>query len=281
MKQIIIALSWLALQSGSCQKAGNPEQKTAPEPTQVPVVPVIKEGSGIADSKTNPGKLWVIEDSGNPPELVLVGHDGRSGPRLPIAGATNRDWEDLVLAGGQLYIGDIGDNEQKASAYIIYRMAEPAFGATAVSEVTKIRFRYNNGPHDAEAFLVDAQSGSIYIITKRDATAQVFKIAGSYSTTAENIAEKVADLDYNNVVSAALSPDGKQVLVKTYDKIFRYSRNDGESVEEALKKKPAEMPYKGEPQGEAVCFKQDGSGYFTLSEQLFGKEVNLYFYKQP
>ena len=33
------------------------------------VVPVINEASGIADSKSQPGNLWVQEDSGNRNQL--------------------------------------------------------------------------------------------------------------------------------------------------------------------------------------------------------------------
>jgi hypothetical protein len=39
-------------------------------PSAVIVTPTISEASGIADSKRNPGYLWVHEDSGNPPQLT-------------------------------------------------------------------------------------------------------------------------------------------------------------------------------------------------------------------
>src|SRR5688572_11118331 len=71
---------------------------------------VITETSGIADSKTNPGYLWVEQDSGNPPMLYLLKHDGAISDSVYIKGAVNRDWEDMILADGNLYIGDIGDN---------------------------------------------------------------------------------------------------------------------------------------------------------------------------
>lgn len=254
---------------------------SATAPTRVLVNPAIGEGSGIADSKTHPGKLWVIEDSGNPAELILLGRDGSSGPRLAVPGAVNRDWEDLVLAGGFLYIGDIGDNEQKADNYTIYKMPEPAAGATSASDVAAIPFRYADGPHDAEGFLVDPQSGDIYLITKRDAAAQVYRIAAGYSTTTQNVAERVATLGYNGVVSTALSPDGQLVVVKTYDTIYAYKRTAGAGIASVWAQQPVTLPYKGEPQGEAICFKKDGTGYFTLSEQLLGSDVFLYFYKLP
>jgi len=39
-----------------------------------------------------------------------------------------------------------------------------------------------------------------------------------------------------------------------------------------------EVPYEEEPQGEALTWTKDGSGFYTLSEKSKGKESFLYFY---
>ena len=46
-------------------------------PDAYPVTPILAEASGIADSKINPGYLWVEEDSGNPPLVTLLSHQGK------------------------------------------------------------------------------------------------------------------------------------------------------------------------------------------------------------
>ena len=60
-------------------------------PIVKPVVPIINEASGIADSKKNPGKIWVEEDSGNPSQLHLLGRDGGVVKTIFISGSINRD----------------------------------------------------------------------------------------------------------------------------------------------------------------------------------------------
>lgn len=277
MKHALLFFAWIPVLSGGCQKH-NSKTAEPKEPVSVPVVPGIPEASGIADSKSHPNALWVIEDSDNPPQLILLGHDGKVQQKLDVQGATNRDWEEVVLSGSQLYIGDIGDNAQTHASYKIYRMPEPATGATEISAFETIRFRYSDGSHDAEAFLVDPKTGDIYVITKRDAASTVFKIAYPYSLTEINVAEKTGELSFAGVVSASLAPDGSQILVKTYDAIYSFPRLNKEPLSAALKRTPSQVPYQKEPQGEAVCYKLDQSGYFTLSEQLLGFPAKLYFY---
>ncbi len=278
MKIILLVACCLPVLAGCQKKPGGAQ--AAQNPVTVLVSPAIAEASGIGDSRTNENALWVIEDSGNPPQLLLLGHDGKVKNKLPLPNATNRDWEDIAVSEGYVYVGDIGDNNQKYASYKIYKAPEPAAGASEVTAVETISFAYPDGAHDAEAFLVAPQSGDIYVITKRDSLAQVYKIAAPYSTTSANVAEKVGQLSFTNVVSASLAPDGGKLIVKTYDAVYQYPVLNKEPIAAALKHVPSKLPYQTEPQGEAVCFKRDGSGYFTLSEQFMGKDVQLYFYKQ-
>lgn len=247
-------------------------------PTKKAVQPLISEASGIADSKRNKGYLWVQEDSGNPAQLILLGHDGNVKKTIQIAGARNIDWEDMVLAGNDIYLGDIGDNFRINTSGTIYKFPEPAITDDTVNNVETIRFYYPDGSHDAEAFLVDPVSKDIFIITKKEMPSKIYKISYPYKLTDLNKATAVGTLTYNWVVSAALSPDSKTILVKTYAGIMSYQRIGKESMDKALQHTPKKQPYTMEPQGEAVCFAVDGSGYFTLSEKGGATSVNLYFY---
>src|SRR5580765_1141268 len=80
----------------SCKNADAPaELPFSNIPELYDIAPgVIDEASGIADSYANPGFLWVELDSGNPPVLHLLKHDGSHGKSIFLKGATNRDWED-------------------------------------------------------------------------------------------------------------------------------------------------------------------------------------------
>jgi hypothetical protein len=128
--------------------------------------------------------------------------------------------------------------------------------------------------------LVDPGSGDIFIITKRETQSLVYRLSYPYSFSKINTATQVGTLSFNGAVGAALSPDGSEIMVKTYEKIYRFSRKGKEALSEALKRTPTLAPYKGEPQGESICYKLDGSGYFTISEQVLKLPVYLYFYKR-
>ena len=249
-------------------------------PVVKPVIPIINEASGIADSKINSGYLWVEEDSGNPPQLYLLGHDGKVLKTVYIKGAVNRDWEDMALSNDTIYIADIGDNNQTFADYTICQFAEPSSSTDTVTSFNTIRFVYPDSSHDAEAFLVDASAKDIYIITKRDNPSKIYKLSFPYSVTSVNTATLVGSLSYTGVVSAAMTRDEKEIIIKTYFSLYHYIRSSAETIEQALNKNYTTLPYTPEPQGEAITFADDNSGFFTLSEKGFASAVNLYFYKR-
>ncbi|WP_276483440.1 hypothetical protein [Paraflavitalea pollutisoli] len=241
---------------------------------------MIVEASGMADSKRHAGYLWVQEDSGNPPAIYLLKHDGTIADTVLLEGAVNRDWEDMVLAGDQLYIGDIGDNNAEATSCRFYRFAEPARGVKKTSSFDVIEFRYPDGAHDAEAFLVDPGTKDIYVFTKRDAASKVFKLPYPQSTTSMNVAVPVRDLDYTGVVSAALSPDGKEFILKTYTRLYYYTKRASDAIPSVLGNKPVTLAYLPEMQGEAVAFRADNKGFYTLSERAFNVDPSLRYYQR-
>lgn len=256
-------------------------------PQEFPVSsPLLVEASGIADSKTNPGYLWVEQDSGNPPDITLMAHDGTVIKSVHLANVENRDWEDIALSGGPdpnkqyLYLAETGDNLVVHTDYAIYRFEEPAMAVDTVKEVDRIAFYYPDGSHNAEAILIDPDTHDIYIITKTDQRSKIFKLTYPYSTTDMNRVTEVGSLSFNYATSAAISPSGKDLVVKTYDAIYYYPRQKGESIVQSLSKKPRTLPYQQEPQGEGICFAATDTGYFTISEKALASSVKLYFYRR-
>jgi hypothetical protein len=279
---VVCTLLYLA----SCHKTPTDTQQGAFD-VPVPVIlqpQAIAEASGIADSRINQGHLWVHEDSGNPTEIFLAGHDGKVLKTIFLANVTNRDWEDMSLAKGPdaaldyIYIGDCGDNGQSRDEYAIYRFPEPSLTVDTVRNISKIRFRYSDGAHDAEAFFVDDADLSIYIITKRDSVSNVYRLSPGYSLSEINTAKWVGSLPYNGVVSADISNDGKEVLVKTYADVNLYPVASNELLPKFMETQPVTVAYQVEPQGEAITFANDNSGFFTLSEKSFASSVRLYYY---
>lgn len=257
------------------------------DPVAVNVHPMtLIESSGIADSKANPGHLWVEQDSGNPPFLYLLKHDGTVVKSIFIGWSWNWDWEDLALSGGPeagknyLYIADIGDNVYDREDYAIFRFEEPKASADTVFVVDRIAYNYPDGRHNSEAMLVDPDTHDIYIITKTDDRSKIFQLKYPYKPNVLNTVQEVGELPYNYAVSAAISAAGDEIVIKTYDYIFYYQRKKDESILKALQNKPITLPYVHEPQGEAITFAVDNSGFFTLSEKSLATSVKLYFYKR-
>lgn len=257
-------------------------------PTTKPLTPsILDEASGIADSKANPGYLWVEQDSGNPNEIALLSHDGALLKIINIKSAINRDWEDLATGMGPIagtryiYLADIGDNALAASQYFLYRFTEPLSAIDTVFNYDKITFQYPDGPHDAEAILVENSSKDIYIITKQDSPSRIYKLPYPQETGSINTALLVGSLPFGGATGAALSGDGKEILVRTYSSVYYWKRTATQSVEQALSANPVTLDTQFEPQGEAICFKNDNSGFFTLSERpAIIAAVNLNFYQR-
>ncbi|MFN2439553.1 MAG: hypothetical protein ABR503_10170 [Chitinophagaceae bacterium] len=274
----------LILSFKSCIKSG--ASQPSPQITlvfdSIPIVKklssIINETSGIADSKLNPGHLWAQEDSDSPTQLYLINHSGDVIKRVHIKNVVNRDWEDMALMGNDIYIGEIGDNNLVYPVYSFYIFSEPLLSADTIYNAVNIQFVYPDGSHDAEAFLVDPATKDIYIITKRDQPSKIYKLTYPYRIGATNTTSLVGNLDYTGVVGAAISADGKEIILKTYTSLNYYTRNTNEQISETLKKKYSKIGYVPEPQGEAIGFAINNSGFFTLSEKGFSNAISLYFY---
>ena len=93
----------------------------------------IDESSGLVASRVNPGIYWTHNDSGDGPFIYAFDQTGRSRGIVRVAGANNRDWEDISVGPGPqtgtsyLYIGDIGDNDFIRREVVLYRIPEPLY----------------------------------------------------------------------------------------------------------------------------------------------------------
>jgi hypothetical protein len=79
----------------------------------------IQETSGL---NFFDGKLYTLNDSGNPPELYEI--DKNSGEILKVlkTNAENKDWEALTNDGSNFYIGDFGNNAGTRKDLKIYKI---------------------------------------------------------------------------------------------------------------------------------------------------------------
>lgn len=237
---------------------------------------VINEASGIVMSLQDKDVFWTHNDSGDSARLFLVNTKAEYKFTCTIADAQNRDWEDIAIhkdiktGKNRIYIGDIGDNSAVFPSCIIYIIDEPTVKSASditIMQSDKINFKYSDGRRDAETLMVDPLNGDIYIVSKRETNVNLYKIAYPYSFKDTSIAEKVLTIPLNYFVGGDISRDGSEILMKTYQKIYYWSRKKGRTVAEALSEKPIEIPYQMEPQGESICWSADAKSFYTLSEE--------------
>ena len=264
----------------------------------------IQEASGIVASLTNDNVIWTHNDSGDSNRIFAMDTQGKHIGEYFLNDSQNRDWEDIAIGPGPeeglyyLYIGDIGDNFSENDIKHIYRVIEPQLDHSSNSNsiqldgVESISFQYEDGNRDAETLIIDPLTKDIIIISKREAMAvHIYSIPFPQETDTILTANLIMTKDfYPNdnfvtsqwIVGGDISHDGKEILIKSYTDIFYFSRTSNQSFYDALNNEEIKFPYITEPQGEAICWDANISGYYTLSEEAddANKPSHLYFYQK-
>lgn len=248
----------------------------------------INEASGIAASWYHENAFWIHNDSGDKPRLFLVDTQGKTLATLTLYNIEARDWEDIALnvedSIPYLYVAEIGDNQAQYEDKYIYRFPEPTLenGETeiTISAIDIIQFAYPQRARDAESLLVDPLTKDILIISKREEFSKIFELAFPYSYDTVNVLVEKGELPFRNTVAGDISPDGKGVLLKTYDEVFYWERKGKESAAELLTTQGVRIPYFREPQGEAIAWGKEGTTFYTLSEEYMQKPARFYKYKR-
>lgn len=241
---------------------------------------LLEESSGVAASVNNSGMLWTHEDGGNGNFIYLV--DGTTAEILctyRITGASNTDWEDMEVVAdpetnkSYIYIADTGDNDERRSTSIIFRLEEPVYTEndkgktvqTASSALESYPFRYIGGSKDVESMFVDRDSKDVYLVTKRDERSRLYIIPAP-SMSSSNRAYHVGNLGFKEASAATANHNGSKFIVRNRQYLFYWERQNGEKIWEVFKRTPQRLPYFGEVQGEAVCFDAQDN-YYTTSEK--------------
>ena len=261
--------------------------------------PALKEVSGIAASRINKNVLYVHNDSGDTSRFFAILPTGQLLSTFYfMADATNKeanviDCEDIAVGTGPkkgksyVYLGDIGDNHANRNLITVYRFEEPAITGAKPSSAIKtdaFHLKYPDGPHDAETLMIDPIGKLLYIITKREDSVGVYTAPLNASFTDTILLQKRAKLHFTGlpvakwVTAGDIAADGSEVLVKSYQSVYFWKRQTGEPIWKTLQRKPIELPYKMEKQGEAIGFTPNGKGYYTTSE---GKNAPIYYYSIP
>ena len=227
----------------------------------------LKECSGIVASRRYPGVLWAHNDSGDEPRLFAVDRSGRILREVHLQGARNVDWEDLTIDdAGRLYIGDFGNNKNERHDLLVYVLQEPDPRAPgpdvlAVPVLHQLPFSFpeqhafpdpEHLDFDCEAMYWDR--GHLYVLTKHrsDTRTVLYRLPAAGEPPA---ARALGSAEIGSpVTSAALSPDGRRLVVLSYQYIHVFDRPEG--TENFLSAPSHRLVIEGR-QCEGICFLGD------------------------
>jgi hypothetical protein len=250
----------------------------------------LVENSAAAMSVRQPGVLFSINDSGKDPLLFAFDTTGADRGVWRVLGATNVDWESAAVAPcapgapavSCVYIGDTGDNNSHHPYRVIYRAREPvASGGRDTVRAERLRYVYEDGPHDVEAMYV-APTGDVVLITKRPLAAPggrlrpalVFSIPASAwrakdqarATLVDSLPIVPGSAFLRLITDASLSPDAKHLAVLTYAQLYVFSTARSGLVDHRVPPRVCNIVPLGEAQGEGVTW-TDNRGRFAFTSE--------------
>jgi hypothetical protein len=205
-------------------------------------------------------------------------------------------------AGRVLFIGDFGNNTAPPLTFpvtfptvgtrnnqVIYMITEPdPLAATSVNILRTLPIQFPTGNYDIEAMVYDARSQQLVLITKdlngvASGTGGVSRVFTRSLDPAQPLLTEVATFDLRNrpltntqvgpygldrlVTGAALSDDGRVLVVRTYKSVFRWVRAPEESWQSLFTRAPQVITLVDEPQGEAIALGGNNTDFYTISEQ--------------
>jgi hypothetical protein len=249
---------------------------------------IVPEASGLAVSRRDERRLWLVNDSGNRAELVSFDLDSRSYSRVKIRGAENRDWEDLAaFTWGDdpwLAIADVGDNRARRDRVQVYLLPEPDSGETSATPEVTLVLRYPDGPRDVESLAVDPLANALYLLSKRDSPPRLYRVelpprgyTGRYETVAVFVGEihsipapDTAEITAHRrgryraqPTAMTLLPDGSAIALMTYRGAYLATLDADRDWLQALNERLCPVTTPALEQGETLAADQQGRLYVT------------------
>ncbi|MBB5934635.1 esterase-like activity of phytase family protein [Streptomyces zagrosensis] len=217
--------------------------------------PRITESSGLAASRAHPGVYWTHNDSDDGPYVYAVdAKSGRTVATVTLRGIGDpRDVEAISVGpDGTVYVADIGDNLGGTWPKVwIYAFPEPKRLADTTVTAKQYTVQYDGGPRDAEAMMVHPTTGRVYIVSKHKQDGGLYAGPQRLSTTGTNTFKRIGGVD-QWVTDGAFSPDGEQLVLRSYFDVALYTWRGGKP------KKLGEPDLPIQQQGESVTYTLDG-----------------------
>tara|TARA_R110002051_G_scaffold295922_1_gene361863 strand:- start:2900 stop:3751 length:852 start_codon:yes stop_codon:yes gene_type:complete len=249
----------------------------------------LKENSGLVTYGDS--TIWAVEDNGNKDEIYQVNFKGEIIKTLEVKNGKNHDWEDIAMdKTGNLYIADIGNNDNSRNKLVIYKIPNPTIEPGDKIGAEQIEFNYPDQkefPPKKDALLYDAEAlfhhgNLLYIITKNRSKpfkgeALIYSVpdtAGKYEATLVGSFTPCTDWKICQITSVDISPNGNKIVALSYGKLFVFTEF---TWNDFSKGKLQEIDLGARTQLESVCFLNDNT-LLISDERSFGSGGNLYSY---
>ena len=263
--------------------------------------------AGSSSPDWHSGVFWTHNDNGTssgedlPTSIYAFDNEGNHIGEWNINNSTLDDWEDMAThtdsdGNSWLYIGNIGKHREPDNP-VIYKCPEPIHNGITWNinpndglDCEFIEYTYPNQDAvdeieriDSETLMVDTD-GTIYVIVKHiiilNLPSRIFKIPETLDENGERIAEDIGsigpmpgtdiggNIPWNQITSGDISVNG-DILIQTYEDIFYYERGQNQSFIDALNNEPQVVSFQHQinEMAEAVSWNQNGTGYYTISEE--------------
>ena len=250
------------------------------------------EASGLAASRRNYSVLWTHNDGAR---NTIYAVDSSAGLLASFALTDSVfDMEDVAVGPGPtngvsyLYLGDIGGSNLSGdvrSVVQVLRIPEPSVELDWAGSPRSFTFtgvntfflRYPDGSYDAETLMVDPLTADVWIATKQSSSTRLYRINLNAATPGQTLnLQFVRTVPFSQPSAGDISPDGTLIVLRREDAARLWPRCDGEAISVALGRAGIAAPVIGtpiEPNGEAIAFLADNTGYMTISE---GANPTLY-----
>jgi hypothetical protein len=183
----------------------------------------IQESSGLAYSSKFPDIAYTLNDE-NGPIYTIRPSTGKVVGTIKLDGVKLGDPESIYVDPyGHLWIGDLGDNDEKRDDTAIYAFNEPGAGNFQVKEMLRFPVSYEGGPANVEAMLINPISGQVYLVHKsKKKNRTIYELPNPLRNGQTNVARDLHKRMPDWVTDGEFTPDGRRALIKTETEVHIY-----------------------------------------------------------
>ncbi len=272
------------LVAGSC--GWNAAGTTGCQPTgQVRALPgILRETSGVAWSRSQPGVLFSHNDGGHGASIYALDVQGSLLGEIPLIGVPNRDWEDIATgeceAGACIYLADVGDNEEVRDHIVLYRVTDPGVYDGSPQGAEAFTMVLPDGPRDMESVFVLRGEEVFFVSKGRSHAVTLYRYPPPLRAGETVTLEAVQTFSdgrlpiAGQVTGADASESGSVVAIRSYESLSFFKVEKGRLVPIAGGR--VALRTLNEAQGEAVGLGPNGEVVLT-SEAALGRGATIRF----